>query len=103
MASEGEDSLQGIRITVGMGTCGIAAGAREVMHAILDELESRGIRAHINAEGCAGACAREPMVRVEVPELGTVTYANVRAAAVPRLVEEHLVHRRPVAEWIIPE
>ncbi len=47
-------------ITIGMGTCGIAAGARETMRAILDELDKRNIEAHVATVGCIGMCASEP-------------------------------------------
>ncbi len=54
----------GTTITVGMGTCGIAAGARETMHAILDELQKRQIDAHVVTVGCIGMCASEPLVDI---------------------------------------
>jgi NADP-reducing hydrogenase subunit HndB len=53
----------GTTIIIGMGTCGIAAGARETMHAIIEELRKRDIEAHIQTVGCIGMCAREPLVR----------------------------------------
>ena len=55
----------GTKITVGMGTCGIAAGARETMHAILEELRKRDIEAHVTTVGCIGMCAVEPLVDIE--------------------------------------
>ena len=81
----------GTRIIVGMGTCGIAAGAREVMHAILKELEARKIEAHVETVGCVGMCAKEPLVDVEQAGKSRIRYANITAENVPRLIEEHLV------------
>jgi len=91
----------GTRIIIGMGTCGIAAGARDVMHAILKELERRGIEAHVETVGCIGMCAKEPLVDIEQAGKPRVTYANVTPDMVPRLIEEHLVHGRVVQEWAL--
>ena len=55
----------GTRIIIGMGTCGIAAGAREVMHAVIKELDSRKIEAHVETVGCIGMCSKEPLVDIE--------------------------------------
>jgi NADP-reducing hydrogenase subunit HndB len=88
-------------ITVGMGTCGISAGAREVMHAILAELEARGVDAHVTTTGCIGMCSREPLVDIQQGDEPRVTYGNVTPAMVPRLIEEHLVQGNVVTEWVI--
>lgn len=88
-------------ITVGMGTCGIAAGAREVMRAILDELEKRGIEAHVTTVGCIGMCSREPLVDIQQGNEPRVTYGNVTPDKVPRLIEEHIIHNRVVDEWVV--
>ena len=91
----------GSRIIIGMGTCGIAAGARDVMHAVLKELERRGIEAHVETVGCIGMCAKEPLVDIEQAGKPRVTYANVTPEMVPRLIEEHLVQGRVVREWAL--
>ena len=91
----------GTTITIGMGTCGIAAGAREVMHAILDELAQRNIEAHVTTAGCIGICAKEPLVDVHQAGKPTVTYGNVTPAMVPRLIEEHLVKNQVLEEWVV--
>jgi NADP-reducing hydrogenase subunit HndB len=88
-------------ITVGMGTCGIAAGARETMHAILDELEKRQIDAHVTTTGCIGMCVKEPLVDIEQAGKPRVTYGQVRPDMVPRLIEEHLINGRVVEEWAV--
>ncbi|MDI3529970.1 MAG: NADP-reducing hydrogenase subunit HndB, partial [Thermoanaerobacter sp.] len=68
----------GIRIAVGMATCGIAAGARPVMMAILDELSKRNVTDVIVTEtGCIGMCKLEPIVDVYVPGQEKVTYVKV--------------------------
>lgn len=91
----------GTRIIVGMGTCGIAAGAREVMHAILRELENRKIEAHVETVGCVGMCAQEPLVDIEQAGKARVRYANVTPENVPRLIEEHLIKGQVIQEWAI--
>jgi NADP-reducing hydrogenase subunit HndB len=89
----------GTTITVGMGTCGIAAGARETMQAILREIDSRGIDARVATVGCIGMCSKEPLVDIDQAGKPRVTYANIHPDMVPRLIEEHLVHGNVVAEW----
>lgn len=88
-------------ITVGMGTCGIAAGAREVMHAILAELDRRNIDAHVTTTGCIGMCSKEPLVDIQQGDEPRVTYGNVTPAMVPRIIEEHLVRGNMVEEWVV--
>jgi NADP-reducing hydrogenase subunit HndB len=91
----------GTRIIVGMGTCGIAAGARDVMRAILEELEKRQIEAHVETVGCIGMCAHEPLVDIEQAGQARITYGNVRPDMVPRLIDEHLVKGHVVQEWVV--
>jgi NADP-reducing hydrogenase subunit HndB len=89
----------GTTITVGMGTCGIAAGARETMQAILKEMDARGIDAHVATVGCIGMCSKEPLVDIDQAGKPRVTYANVHPDMVPRLIEEHLIRGDVVTEW----
>jgi NADP-reducing hydrogenase subunit HndB len=91
----------GTTIIVGMGTCGIAAGARETMRAILDELKAREIDAHVATVGCIGMCMREPLVDIEQAGKPRVTYGNVTADRIPRIIEEHLIKGHVVEEWAV--
>ena len=91
----------GTTITVGMGTCGIAAGARETMHAILDELQKQDIDAHVVTVGCIGLCASEPLVDIEQAGQGRISYGNITADRVPHLIESHLKKNQVVREWIV--
>ena len=91
----------GTTITVGMGTCGIAAGARDTMRAILDELAKRQIDAHVTTVGCIGQCVKEPLIDIEQAGQPRVTYANVNPSMVPRLIDEHLIEGQPVQEWAV--
>ena len=88
-------------ITVGMGTCGISAGAREVMRAILAELKQRGIEAHVTTTGCIGMCSEEPLVFIQQGDQPRVTYGKITPTMVPRLIEEHLVKGKIVSEWVV--
>ncbi len=91
----------GTTITIGMGTCGIAAGARETMHAIIEELASQQIDAHVTTVGCIGMCVNEPLVDIEQAGQPRITYAKVKPDMVPRLIEEHLIKGHPVDEWVV--
>jgi NADP-reducing hydrogenase subunit HndB len=89
----------GTRVIVGMGTCGIAAGARETMHAILEELGKREIDVHVTTVGCIGMCSKEPLVDIEQAGKPRITYCNVHPDMVPRLIQDHLVRGVVVEEW----
>jgi NADP-reducing hydrogenase subunit HndB len=89
------------RIIIGMGTCGIAAGAREVMHAILAELEKRKIEANVETTSCIGMCVKEPLVDIEQAGQPRITYGNIKPDMVSRLIEEHLVQGKIVQDWAV--
>ena len=89
------------QIIVGMGTCGIAAGARETMRAVLEDLANRGIKANVTTVGCIGMCTEEPLVEIVEPGKARITYGGVTADRVPQLIEEHLVNGNVIREWVI--
>lgn len=96
------EGSQSAKIVVAMGTCGIAAGAREVMTAILDELEKRGINdVTVTQTGCKGLCEQEPTVDVIKSGEQTVTYGYVDAAKARQIVAQHLVNGQTVSDWVI--
>jgi NADP-reducing hydrogenase subunit HndB len=88
-------------ITIGMGTCGIAAGARETLQALRQELAKRQIEAVLVTAGCIGICVKEPLVDIQLAGKSRIVYAKVHPDMVPRLIEEHLIKGQPVREWII--
>jgi NADP-reducing hydrogenase subunit HndB len=90
-------------VTIGMGTCGIAAGAREVMQTILDQLAAQGVDAHVTTVGCIGMCSQEPLVDVQIGDAPRITYGNVTRDMAARIVEEHLVHNRVIQEWVVAQ
>ena len=78
-------------ISVGMGTCGLASGAGETMQAIERELAKHNIQARVRSVGCIGMCVREPLVDIQVAGQPRITYANISAANIPRLIEDHIL------------
>lgn len=90
------------KVVVAMGTCGIAAGARDVMTAILDELDKRGITdVAVTQTGCKGLCEQEPTVDVIKSGEPTVTYGYVDAEKARRIVAQHLVNSQIIGEWVV--
>ncbi len=92
----------GIRIVVGMATCGIAAGARPVMTALLDEVQKRGIKnVTITQTGCIGVCRLEPLIEVYKQGEEKVTYVELTEEKARRIVAEHIVNGHIVTEFTI--
>ena len=97
-----EDENENIRVVIGMATCGIAAGARPVMMAFMDEINKRGLsKVTVSQTGCIGMCRLEPMVDVYLPGKEKVTYVHMTPEKVRRVVAEHVVNGRPVTEYTI--
>lgn len=89
------------KIIVGMGTCGIAAGARETMNAFSDILSSEGVEdVSVTATGCAGFCDQEPLVDVEIEGEKPVRYKNVSKGEVARIVQDHIIGGKPAEDLI---
>lgn len=96
------DGDSNIRVVVGMATCGIAAGARPVMTAFLDEIERRGLsNVTVSQTGCIGVCRLEPIAEVFVPGEEKVTYVRLRPEMIPAIVEQHLVNHNVVQDYTI--
>lgn len=84
-----------------MGTCGVAAGARDVRAAVENELEARGASVQISQTGCIGMCEYEVLMDVVKPGEPRVTYFDVKPEKAVRIVREHLLGKSPVGEWVI--
>lgn len=92
----------GIQIIVGMGTCGIAAGAREVMTAVLDEIAKRKLSdVLVRQTGCIGMCEKEVLLDIVRPGEPRITYGKVKPEHVSKLVAEHVVNGRIVEELVV--
>ncbi|HOQ73700.1 MAG TPA: NADH-quinone oxidoreductase subunit NuoF [Limnochordia bacterium] len=89
------------RIIVGMGTCGIAAGAREVFQAIIQEVENRRLDVVVGQTGCIGMCQKEPLLDVQLPGGPRVTYGNVAVKDVPRIIASHVLNGKIVADLAV--
>lgn len=97
-----DDSAELTRIVVGMATCGIAAGARPVMNKFVDEVSKRGLQNVTVAQtGCIGMCQYEPIAEVLVPGEEKVTYVQLTEEKVAKIVLEHIVNGKPVAEYTV--
>ncbi len=91
------------QVIVGMGTCGIAAGARDTMKAILEYIESQSLNGIIVTQtGCIGLCEKEPIVQVVVGGQPKVTYGKVNPEVARRIMKEHVVAGEPVKDFVIP-
>jgi NADP-reducing hydrogenase subunit HndB len=87
------------RVTVHMGTCGIAAGAREVMAALLHEIETQGTTdVLVTTSGCAGLCSREPMATVELRSESPVKYVNLTPEKMTTIFRQHVLGGEIVAD-----
>ncbi len=90
------------KVIVHMGTCGIAAGARTVMKALMDEIESREINdVLLTISSCAGLCSREPMVTVELTGEPAVKYVDLTPEKAKRVFEEHVLGGKIVTEYAL--
>lgn len=97
---ENQDDV--IRVVVGMATCGIAAGARPVLKAFMDEIAKRQLgNVTVTQTGCIGMCQYEPIVEVLVPGKEKVTYAKMTAEKAVRVVNDHIVNGNIVPEYTI--
>lgn len=90
------------RVMVGMATCGIAAGARPVLNAFVEEVAKRGLKdTMVTQTGCIGICQYEPVVEIITPGKEKVTYVKMTAEKAVRVVNDHLVNGNVVAEYTI--
>lgn len=91
-----------IRVTVGMGSCGIAAGALWVMTVLGEQIARAGLKdVTLSPTGCGGLCKHEPIVEISIGEAPKVTYGRVTAEAAERIVREHLVGGNVLDELVI--
>ena len=96
------DDRAGARVVVGLATCGIAAGAKPVLDALVDEVGKRGLAGvTVVQTGCIGMCRLEPIVEVTCPGRQKMTYVKVTPDMASRIVGEHIVGGTPVAEFTI--
>ena len=92
-----------IRVVVGMATCGIAAGARPVLNAFVEQVAENnlGDKVTVTQTGCIGMCRFEPIVEVFEGDKERVTYVKVKPEMVPEIIKEHLIGGKPVTKYTI--
>ena len=98
-----QENPNAARVMVGMATCGIAAGARPVLNAFVEEIAKRGLTDDIvvTQTGCIGICQYEPVVEVEIPGEEKVTYVKMTPEKAVKVVNDHLVNHNVVTEYTI--
>jgi len=90
------------KITVHMGTCGIAAGARGIMNTIMEELAKSDLKdVAITTSGCAGLCSQEPMATIELSGQPPVKYISLTEDKIRRIFTEHVAGGKPVVEYAL--
>jgi NADP-reducing hydrogenase subunit HndB len=99
--SQRDTGAKDAQIVVGMGTCGIAAGAKETLNAIVDAVAAKGLaNVLVRQTGCMGLCHSEPTVEVIVPGMPTVIYGCVKADLANQIVEQHVAGKRMLDHFI---
>jgi len=90
-----------MQIVIGMGTCGIAAGAKKSLDAFLSELDAQNLdNVAVTQTGCMGLCYVEPTVEVIVPGMPNVIYGQVDVETARKIVREHIMRQRMVSDHV---
>ena len=91
------------RVVVGMATCGIAAGARPVLNAFVEQVANENLSDHVTVTqtGCLGVCRLEPLVEIYVPGKEKVTYVKMNEEKARKVVAEHVVNQQVVDDYTI--
>lgn len=96
------ESPDNISIRVGLATCGIKAGAKEVLNTVVDEIEKRKLEnVTVTTMGCIGRCRNEPIMEVLVPGQERVTYIDMTPGKAIKVIEEHIINNKVVSEYTI--
>ncbi|AUD63349.1 hypothetical protein BK010_07005 [Tenericutes bacterium MO-XQ] len=92
----------GFRIQVGMGTCGIASGARPILNAFLEQVEFHDLKnVTVTQVGCMGECAYEPMAEL-IDESGqSYIYCSLTIPMVREIVDKHIINHQPVHRYLL--
>ena len=96
------DVKDGFRVQVGMGTCGIASGARPILNAFLEQVVDRELKnVTVTQVGCMGECAYEPMAEL-IDESGqSYIYCSLTIPMVREIVDKHIVNHQPVTRYLL--
>lgn len=89
------------KIIIGMGTCGIAAGARKILQAVMKEINKRNLDVTVTQTGCIGMCEKEPLLDVKLPGKERITYGNLTENNVKQIIVEHVINGNIVEDLAI--
>ena len=97
------DGASRVKINVHMGTCGIAAGARDILAAVLKEVEDRNLTdVIVTNSGCAGLCSQEPMITIEAAnEPAPVKYVYLTPAKVKKIFDSHIMNGQILKDYAL--
>lgn len=92
--------MRQMKVIVGMGTCGLAAGAGKVFEA-LESLQMEGdVEFDLSVTNCIGMCYKEPLVMV-IDNRGSVTYGDVDEKRLKEIIERHIINGEPINDWVV--
>jgi len=92
-----------IQVIVAMGTCGIAAGARDTMKSILNFIESQRLSGvTVTQTGCMGMCGQEPIMQVVIGDQPKVVYGKVNAEVASQIMKQHVQNGISVKDYVLP-
>lgn len=91
-----------VKVTVHMGTCGIAAGAREVMNTLMSEIEETGVSdVIVTTSGCMGLCSREPEVTVEILGKDPIVYEYMNPNKMRQVFKRHIMENEVQTPFVL--
>lgn len=92
-----------VQVIVAMGTCGIAAGARDTMKSVLSFIETNSVSGvTVTQTGCIGMCEQEPIVQVIYGDQPKVTYGKVNKEVAEQIMKQHVQNGMPVKDYVLP-
>ena len=92
-----------VQVIVAMGTCGIAAGARDTMKSVLNFIETNNLSGvSVTQTGCIGMCEQEPILQVVIGESPKVTYGKVNVEVAEQIMKQHVQNGLPVKDYVLP-
>ena len=90
------------KVTIHMGTCGIAAGARKILTALMAEIEAAKLTDIIvTTSGCAGLCSREPMATLEITGNPPVKYGDLNPEKIKEILHEHIINGNIIEKYAL--
>lgn len=92
-----------IQVIVAMGTCGIAAGARDTMKSVLNFIETEHLGGvTVTQTGCMGMCEQEPIMQVVIGDQPKVVYGKVNSEVASQIMKQHVQNGTPVKDYVLP-